>query len=109
MSALNDAFDPVVAATNGWFNQYGMLRREIPEDVVRSCSGPGDQEENVRAAVALLRFAVPRDLAVDYLVETGAWDRAALATESDEWLAMRVLWLACSTLRENEPWLGVVW
>jgi len=88
-----------------WFNGYGHLQKEIPEDCVKDCTHQGDCSADVKAWVSKLGFVVPRKLAISYLDEYGAWDD--FDTVSDETLAERVLWVACGDIAEEGEWFGI--
>lgn len=89
------------------FNEYGYFQGEIPADCVGACTEPGrDASESVEYWVDYLDFRVPREQAIKYLKEFGAWED--LDKEDDLTLAMRCLWLACGDIKENGEWLGLV-
>ena len=87
----------------------------FPEDCVADCAHPGDVGSSVRNWRRDLDFQVPRGLAVDWLLEFGAWERDEIEALDDVALAERVLWLACGDVYDesNDPdsdgsWLGLV-
>ena len=73
-----------------YFDKFGWFLGELPEDCVADCTTPG-QDASISVAYwqNRLGFKVPRDLAIRYLKEFGAWD--SLETESDTTLADRCL------------------
>lgn len=97
------------------FNQYGHFTGEIPAECVADCSQPGqDASADVEQWLEKLDFAVPRDMAIRYLKEFGAWplesddyDRG-LEDMSDSELAATVLWIACGDIKEQGEWIGLV-
>ena len=90
------------------FDQHGWLEGEIPENCVKECHHQGACDADVERWVKELNFQVPRDKAVDYLVEFGAWDRDELNAMSDKDLAEKVLWIACGDIQEQGEWFGLV-
>lgn len=89
------------------FDKYGYFLEELPEDCIRDCFSPGqDASEAVSYWRKRLGFQVPRELAVRYLREYGAWED--LDTASDDMLADRCLWLAAGDIKENGEWFGLV-
>jgi hypothetical protein len=54
-----------------------------------------------------LEFQVPRERAIAYIREFGAWTAEELAAKSDDDLAEVVLWLACCQIRETGEWWGL--
>ena len=49
---------------------------------------------------------MPREKAIAYLGEFGAWED--LETASQKTLAQRVLWLACGDISDGEDWIGLI-
>lgn len=98
-----------------WFNEYGHFTGELPEECVRNCTVPGqDASEAVEYWRKRLGFTVPREKAIQYLHEFGAWllesdeyDKGLNEMADDE-LADKVLWIACGDVRENGEWFGLV-
>jgi hypothetical protein len=91
-----------------WFDSHGYLLGTLPEDCVSDCSHAGACEADVRYWRGRLDFSVPRERAIGYLREFGAWTAEELADRTDEELAEIVLWVACGDLRESGEWLGLV-
>jgi hypothetical protein len=56
----------------------------------------------------VLNFTVPRQKAIDYLKEYGAWEVEEMNEWTDEELAEKVLWIACGDISEQGEWLGLV-
>ena len=112
------AFDVDRAVTNvlecyatdrAWIRpSNGECVRSIPEDCVVDCSHSGSCDADVAAWRAELGFTVPRELAIPWLAEFGAWDRSELEAEDDDALAERVLWIACDDISEHGDWFGLV-
>ena len=97
----------MTATESKLFDQYGNFNGEIPAECVADCTTPGqDADESVTYWRTRLDFSVPRDLAIRYLKDFGAWDD--LAEASDTTLAERCLWIACGDIRENGEWFGLV-
>jgi hypothetical protein len=93
-----------------WFDEVGYLIQDIPQEAVEDCAHAGDCHEDCRSWVKRLNFAVPRLQAITYLREFGAWDLDELRALSDNELAIKVLWIACCEIEEDEEgfWLGLV-
>ena len=95
-----------------WFDEHGWLVREIPEQTIRDCSGPGSNDEAVEYWLHKLNFYIPQQLrqkAKEYLAGFGAWDDAELdawvSTEDTEHeLARRILWIFCGDIRDGVEW-----
>ena len=83
-----------------WFDGSGYLLRRLPAACIEECSGPGERGPAVRHWVRRLKFEVPRAVAIEWLAQFGAWDRAELADTDSETLAGRVLWLLCCDANE---------
>ena len=106
------ASEPVYesGSEGGWFDEkYGFLQKDIPEECVMDCSGPGRKDDAVAYWVDELKFYIPQPLiekAKNYLREFGAWEEEEL----DQWaetedvehqLAQHILWCFCCDLREG--------
>ncbi len=90
--------------------KYGHIASgHIPADCIESCSASGSVDDAVeywRNKLGLVEILQPvRELVERYLKEFGAWDD--LQTADMETLADRVLWTACSDIRENGEWHGL--
>jgi hypothetical protein len=85
-----------------WFDEHGWMQKRVPRECIAECSAVGDVDESVHFWRAKLHFDVPRELAIAWLREFGAWTAEELATTSDETLAERCLWLMCCDARENK-------
>lgn len=94
--------------TTEFFNQYGYFVGEFPEDCVVECSAAGEVKGAVEYWTGKLGFEVPRERAINYLAEFGAWSHAELNEMNDTDLAEKVLWLACCDIKENGEWFGLV-
>jgi len=86
----------------------------FPDECVRDCSAQGSVDSAVKYWRMRLRFEVPRERAIAWLWEFGAWPMktdkydVGLTDMADEDLAAKVLWLACCDIRESGEWLGLV-
>lgn len=97
------------------FDEHGWFSGTIPAKCVADCTQPGqDADEDVRHWIKKLDFEVPRDLAIRYLREFGAWPLESdeydqgLEDMSDGELAEKVLWIACGDIKENGEWFGLI-
>ena len=114
VESLQEAFvtcfmesDEAIEPTTSLFDKHGWFNGSIPEEAVEECTRGGqDAIEPVKKWVVQLGFKVPRDLAIKYLKEFGAWDD--LESESDDELANKVFWIACSDINEQGDWQGLV-
>jgi hypothetical protein len=91
-----------------WFDSDGYFLGILPADCIADCAHSGPCDEDVRHWRDRLEFQVPRERAVAYIREFGAWTSEELASKSDEELAEVVLWLGCCQIRETGQWWGLV-
>lgn len=77
---------------------------DIPEQCIKDCSSSGDVSEAVAYWLEKLNFSVDRNKAIDCLEGYGAWDREDMEQESDETIAQRILWIACTDFSEFVTW-----
>jgi len=91
-----------------WFDSHGWLLKKIPKECVKDCSGQGKVDEAVEYWVKKLNFHAPKEKAIEYLKEFGAWDKEELTNMSQEDIDQKVLWIACGDIKENGDWLGMV-
>lgn len=89
-----------------YFDNYGNLIRRIPKQAYIDCSHSGSCDEDCAFWRKKLNFTVPRDRAISYLKEYGAWDD--LNDWDDDRLAETVLWLAAGDVKENRKWYGLI-
>ena len=71
---------------------------DLPRVAIEDCAAPGPADQCVDFWRRKLEFTVDRSNAIRCLKGYGAWDD--LEQASDDTLAERVLWLACSDFRE---------
>jgi hypothetical protein len=90
-----------------WFNSHGYLLGTLPADCIADCAHAGPCDDDVRHWREQLEFQVPRERAIAYIREFGAWTAEELAAKSDDDLAEVVLWLACCQIRETGEWCGL--
>lgn len=97
------------------FDKFGQyIGPRFTRACVRDCSAQGAVDHAVAFWCKKLNFRVPRDLAIRYLAEFGAWPRetdeydTGLNDTDDLTLAHRVLWIACCDIRESGEWFGLV-
>ena len=91
-----------------WFDNYGHFIGHIPEEAIKDCSHPGECCHDCEAWVEDLGFTVPREQAIDYLLELGAWKSEELQAKDNKELAILVLWIACGEIQENGEWIGLI-
>lgn len=90
-----------------WFDESGRLLRGLPEECVRECTAPGRVDEAVEYWQKKLEFEVPRERAIEWLLESGSWSEAELSRKDDRWLAQAVLWLGCGDVQDYGEWRGL--
>lgn len=73
---------------------------ELPAQCIEDCTASGQVVESVCYWRQKLQFDVPREFALRYLGETGAWSTEELASMTPEILSERVLWIVCCDLKE---------
>jgi len=88
------------------FDEYGNFLAEIPAHIVKACSHAGDCLADVEYWQNKLNFVCPRQLAINYLQEFGAWED--LQTVDDITINQRVLWIACGEIKESGEWFGLI-
>lgn len=95
------------------FNEYGHWLGEFPAECVADCSASGAVDQSVAYWLKKLSFSVPREMAIKWLREFGAWPLetdeydTGLNDMSDDEIAGKVLWLACCDIKENGEWFGL--
>ena len=90
------------------FNEYGYMTGEFPAACVEDCSHAGACDDDVEYWRKRLEFTVPRERAIAYMREFGAWEPEELDAMSDDDLAARILWIACGEIKEQGDWAGLV-
>jgi hypothetical protein len=90
-----------------WFDDYGNLIKDIPQEIISECSHQGDCYFDCKKWIKEIDFNVPRQLSIDWLREFGAWTIEELNSLDDMEIAIQVLWIACSDLKENGEWFGL--
>lgn len=97
-----------------FFNEKGWLTKKIPKACVIACYHQGECFYDIQTWIKKLGFTVPRDLAIGYLRDFGAWPIVSnnydkgLQDMNDGELAEKVLWIACGDIKENGEWLGLI-
>lgn len=75
--------------------------RQVAQECIEDCGrGPGAKDAAVDHWRRELSFTVDRTRAIRCLKGYGAWTAEELAADSDDTLAERCLWLACSNFAE---------
>ena len=62
-----------------WFNSDGYLLGTLPADCIADCAHAGPCDDDVKHWREQLEFQVPRERAIAYLREFGAWTPEELA------------------------------
>lgn len=80
----------------------------LPAEAVHDMTQPGPVDDAVEYWRERLNFKVPRQQAISYLAEFGAWDQDELTAKDDAELSEIVLWIAAGDTRENGEWFGLI-
>lgn len=80
--------------------KYFLYITDLPRECIEDCSQPGPADSAVAYWLKHLGFSVDRTNTIACLTGCGAWEPEELASEPDETLAGRVLWLACGNFSE---------
>ncbi len=91
-----------------YVDDNGEIVGKIPSACVSDCSHSGDCGPDVKHWVKYLGFTVPREVAIPYLRETGAWTQEELESLSDSDLAEKVFWIACGDISDGQEWIGCI-
>lgn len=91
-----------------YFDEYGYLTGEIPQECVESCSHAGRCDDDVEYWQSKLEFEVSSEKAVKYLQEFGAWTKKELSELSQTELAQKVLWVICNEIKEQGESIGMI-
>lgn len=91
-----------------YFDEQGFLIREIPVECVKACSHSGQCDRDVEFWQKKLEFEIPKAKAIFYLARTGAWSEKDLFLQTHDELAQKVLWIACSDIKETGEFLGLI-
>lgn len=81
-----------------------LTAAELPRQCIEECSASGDVSAAVTYWRDKLAFTVDRAKAIAYLEGFGSWERADLEKETDTWIALRILWLACGSFADGEDY-----
>ena len=98
--------EPVRLSESGdgsaWFDARGDLLKPLPGQCIEDCSGSGRVDDEVAYWVNALKFdlGLPRERAIKFLSEYGAWELDELDGMDDFNLAEKVLWIFCGDLKE---------
>lgn len=98
--------EPVRLSESGedsaWFDDRGDMLKNLPGDCIMACSGQGRVDDDVAFWVDELGFDIdmPRDKAIKFLSEYGAWESDELENMDIIELAEKVLWIFCNDLKE---------
>ena len=86
-----------------WFDERGELLKPLPGQCIEDCSGSGRVDDEVAYWVNALKFdlGLPRERAINFLSEYGAWELDELDGMDDFNLAEKVLWIFCGNIKEE--------
>ena len=102
--------ESVEESVNGWFDSYGNLVKDLPEECIKDCTVPGrDAYESCKYWVNELGFANGLDipLAKGYLKRTGGWEDDEIASLNDEETAIKILWILANDAKEGLDALSI--
>ena len=88
---------------SAWFDERGELLKPLPGACIMACSGQGRVDDEVAYWVNALKFdlGLPRERAINFLSEYGAWELDELDGMDDFNLAEKVLWIFCGNIKED--------
>lgn len=85
----------------GWY-----IGPPFPGDCIADLTAPGSADQAAEFWLQEMDFRTPRKLAVAWLREFGCWDDDELAAMGGRDIDLRVLWLACGDIRDDEQYEG---
>ena len=91
-----------------WFDREGNLQRKIPEECVKDCTHMGPCDADVKYWREKLNFEVPRQLAILYIKDIGAYEEEETEEMTHEELAEYILWCVCFDIKEHGEFFGLV-
>lgn len=96
-------FDESGSGKSEWFDERGELVKPLPGQCIEDCSGSGRVDDEVAYWVNALKFdlGLPRERAINFLSEYGAWELDELDGMDDFNLAEKVLWIFCGNIKED--------
>ena len=96
-------FDESGSDKSEWFDERGELVKPLPGQCIEDCSGSGPVDDQVAYWVDKLGFDIdmPRDKAIKFLSEYGAWESDELEDMDIIELAEKVLWIFCGNIKEE--------
>lgn len=68
----------------------------LPLACIRECSGSGDKENDCREWCETLAFRPDRELAIEFLKDSGDYPHGEIAEWDNAKIAMNVLWLSAN-------------
>lgn len=86
-----------------WFDSHGELLKPLPGECIKDCARGGRVDDDVAYWVNALKFdlGLPRERAINFLSEYGAWELDELDGMDDFNLAEKVLWILCGNIKED--------
>lgn len=102
-STVNEGSSYLSDGESGWFNERGELMKPLPGQCIEDCSGSGRVDDQVAYWVDKLGFDIdmPRDKAIEFLSEYGAWESDEIEDMDIIELAEKVLWIFCGNIKEE--------
>ena len=85
-------------------DEYGNLQKRIPKQAVSDCTHAGTCDD-VKFWIEKLHFSAPREKAIAFLSEFGAWEN--LKNDTDEEINSRIFWILCGDIKENGECFGL--
>lgn len=93
--------------TGNWFDEFGQLTRDLPQECIDACTHRGSCDDDVAFWVEELEFdkGLPIEMAKRWLRSTGGWTKEELDEETDKDIAEKVLWVICGNIKEEPDYI----
>lgn len=93
--------------TGNWFNEFGELTRDLPQECIDACSHGGRCDDDVAFWVKELDFenGLPIKMAKRWIQATGGWTQEELDEMSNSEIAEITLWILCSNIKEEPDYI----
>lgn len=88
--------------TGNWFDEFGYLIRDLPQECIDACSHGGSCDDDVAFWVEELEFdkGLPVKMAKRWLKATGGWTDDDFEDWTTKDIAERVLWVICGNIKD---------
>ena len=85
-----------------WYDGETMHSMDIPLECIDAIAQSGQNDIAVEEWQANLNFSIPKGIAVNHLIEYGAWSNEELESMSDIDLSQKILWIGVWNIAESE-------